>query len=490
MSEGFRAKVRMYRQGIGDCFLVQLPRGGGAPFTMVIDCGVVLGTPDARERMTAIADDLQRTTGGDPDRGEAGHIDLLVITHEHWDHVSGFGQVADWDKRFDVGTVWAGWTENGDDEQAQRLDKIKTETLNALTAAAMRTSAAADDESALLISLLGFYGISESDFSARMTTRQARDIALKLGEGDPTYLEPGGDPVRLACDGDVRVYVLGPPRNEKLLKKADPSTVDPETYVEDEKTGDENRAGEADEPVPVVLVDGDRRGNPFAAALEIPINHAKNVDFFRRSYFEAIEQPVTSKTDRRHVESLSNDSDWRRIDSAWAGSFAEMAMKLDSATNNTSLAFAIEMGGKGGDVLLFAADAQVGNWLSWHNVKWTGAGEGTTASDLLARTVFYKVGHHGSHNATLRKHGLEMMTNKEKLTAMVPVDHEIATKKRWHEMPFDVLLAELNEAAQGRVLRADQPVPGRPSGVLKKDWQAFADRVAEGDDGLWYEITF
>ena len=47
------------------------------------------------------------------------------------------------------------------------------------------------------------------------------------------------------------------------------------------------------------------------------------------------------------------------------------------------------------------------------------------ARDLLARTVLYKVGHHGSHNATLRAQGLELMTSAE-LTAMIPVDEEWA----------------------------------------------------------------
>ena len=47
-------------------------------------------------------------------------------------------------------------------------------------------------------------------------------------------------------------------------------------------------------------------------------------------------------------------------------------------------------------VLLFAADAQVGNWLSWHEGGWSevnglGRGETLTAEDLLRRTVLYKV---------------------------------------------------------------------------------------------------
>jgi hypothetical protein len=34
------------------------------------------------------------------------------------------------------------------------------------------------------------------------------------------------------------------------------------------------------------------------------------------------------------------------------------------------------------------------------------------AEDLLERTVLYKVGHHASHNATLRQKGLELMKGR------------------------------------------------------------------------------
>ena len=52
-------------------------------------------------------------------------------------------------------------------------------------------------------------------------------------------------------------------------------------------------------------------------------------------------------------------------------------------------------------VLFFAADAQRGNWASWKDVTFKDGTETVTAKELLARTVLYKVGHHGSHNATL-----------------------------------------------------------------------------------------
>jgi hypothetical protein len=78
--------IRMYRQGLGDCFLLSFPRAG-KPLYMLIDCGVLLGTKGQNERMREIADDIRLTTDG--------HIDVLVATHEHWDHLSGFLQAAD-----------------------------------------------------------------------------------------------------------------------------------------------------------------------------------------------------------------------------------------------------------------------------------------------------------------------------------------------------------------------------------------------------------
>ena len=116
-------------------------------------------------------------------------------------------------------------------------------------------------------------------------------------------------------------------------------------------------------------------------------------------------------------------------------------------------------------MLLFPADAQQGNWLSWHDPdrKWTvPAADGTTqqirAADLLARAVFYKVGHHASHNATAKGKGLEMMTQSNELVAFIPVDRAVALgrhpKKSWR-MPARALYRALLEHCQGRVVRSD-----------------------------------
>jgi hypothetical protein len=49
-------------------------------------------------------------------------------------------------------------------------------------------------------------------------------------------------------------------------------------------------------------------------------------------------------------------------------------------------------------------------------------GKTVTGPDLLRDAIFYKVGHHGSHNATLQAQGLEQMQRLR--VAMIPVDHE------------------------------------------------------------------
>ena len=150
------------------------------------------------------------------------------------------------------------------------------------------------------------------------------------------------------------------------------------------------------------------------------------------------------------------EDSWRTIDDDWLMQAEALALFLDTFTNNSSLVLAIELM-ESKKVLLFAADAQTGNWLSWDKVPWVDKNVNT--DDLLARTVFYKVGHHASHNATLVA-GFEKMKHPD-LVAFIPVhkqDPNITKKNGW-KMPAENLFVKLKEKTSNRVLQMDDDNP-------------------------------
>lgn len=427
----FRAKIRMYRQGLGDCFLITIPRKKGKPFYAVIDCGVILGTAESGKIMNEVVEHIITTTGG--------HIDMVAATHEHWDHISGFGQAKDlWTdkKRLKVDQVWLSWAEDKKDPLAKKLRGERNKMKMGLQAAAARMRVggnveAADDVSSLL-----------SFFAAAGTTSDALEVVKSLSD-DIRYCKPADKPVALRGTG-VRVYVLGPPPDEKMLKKYNPSKRDPETY--------HMAMNQFLEMVTPTFPGLDLEA-PFDEQFQIPLTVAQQMPFFQQRYWG------------EDLDSAEKSQSWRRIDANWLDSSSSLALQLDSATNNTCLVLAFELGN--GDVLLFSADAQVGNWLSWQDLKWKVEGKDVTGPDLLERTIFYKVGHHGSHNATLRELGLEKMTSLK--LAFVPVDKKMAVKKRWNAMPLNSLMKRLKEKTNECVVRIDADVPDKLKKSVESD---------------------
>jgi hypothetical protein len=418
----------MYRQGIGDCLLVTLPRADGGDYFILIDCGVLLGTPNPADVMGRVLSDVAAASGN--------RLDLLVVTHEHWDHVSGFVQAAEVFQSLNVEQVWLSWAEDPNDELARKLAGEREAALRLLLVSARQLRVGGNTESSQEIEgLLDFFGAA-----GRLSTRDALE-AVRSKTAQPRYCLPEDEPTMLADTG-VRAYVLGPPRDEKLLKRTRPSSRGEEAYGLALATFQDNVG-------PVLDVDPSA---PFSTLYAIPRLVAQEMPFFHRYWAEP----------------------WRRIDSSWLDEGAtELALQLDSATNNTSLALAFEL--PDGAVLLFAADAQVGNWLSWQSLEWQVDGQTIAAPDLLRRTVLYKVGHHGSHNATLRQQGLEAMDALE--VAMIPVFEEVARDRNWGRLPLPALVDRLEEKTQGRVLRSDRAAP-----------DDLADRVVETD--LYFEVTF
>ena len=110
--------VRMYRQGLGDCFLVALSQGNAArPFYLLFDCGIHSRQDDGPKRLLEVMNDLVEATGGE--------IDVVIGTHQHADHLSGFVQRESpfVDGRIKVHAFWVAWTEKPGDTRAEELRK-------------------------------------------------------------------------------------------------------------------------------------------------------------------------------------------------------------------------------------------------------------------------------------------------------------------------------------------------------------------------------
>src|SRR6478609_10838413 len=109
-SEPDRVVVRMYRGVLGDCFLVTVWQGGAAKVAM-IDCGVLQNVQAGADMVANLPQAVVASVGEEAlgkveatrdavrsieadivaylaDKG--GKLDLLAITHDHYDHVAGF----------------------------------------------------------------------------------------------------------------------------------------------------------------------------------------------------------------------------------------------------------------------------------------------------------------------------------------------------------------------------------------------------------------
>ena len=451
-------RVRMYRQGLGDCFLISVPKPDGDPFFILIDCGVILGTPNAKTVMEPVVADILATTQR--------HVDLLVVTHEHWDHLSGFDQFREQFDRLAIDQVWLAWTEDPHDATAQRLrqqrgqrlaalwvgfDQLRNHPAEAGTTAEALEAREGIDRAAQVLSFFGIdpgkdsppagLGLGVAATAAVGKTAAAMEWA-RTKTDHPRFCRPG-ELIELPGTGGVRAFVLGPPTDLTQLFKDLPTRSGQETYDAAARLAAAESTFFA-AAFPAHGPTGSDPSLPFDAKYRVEPEAAAGIDFFREHYFGAGADDVEA---------------WRRIEADWTAGAADLALQLDSDTNNTSLALAFEL--PDGRVLLFPGDAQVGNWESWHADSqgkprvWKVGDRAVTAADLLNRTVLYKVGHHGSHNATLRAKGLELMIDKD-LVAMVPVDTYVAhVKKRWGQMPFNPLMDRLREVTQGRVVQAD-----------------------------------
>jgi beta-lactamase superfamily II metal-dependent hydrolase len=479
-----RMTVRHYCQGIGDSHLLTLHRPGGKPFRMLIDCGLHTIVTGGSDIIDDVASDILAQLNDDP-------LDVLVVTHEHWDHVSGFSTAKEIFAKIKVRDVWMAWTEKPGDPLAEELDKYEGQALAALAAVNGKLAGMQGLSRHMqglrdgLDTILGFHFGAKGD-----KVRTARNLAANASGKSPEYLEPGSKPIEIAGVPGLRIFVLGPPRDKKMLRL--------EERKDEMYHFGSARPGWAFERALSAgfALDNADPGNWVQEMCPFQEHHGHDLDAvlggrgdadvvsFVTAHYSGAAPLHPSRPKAQHFP----DQDWRRIDADWLGIAADLALQLDQGVNNTSLVLAFEFDNE--RVVLFPGDAQIGSWLSWQDIAWTDVG--VTAKDLLARTVYLKVAHHGSHNATPERVGLEQMMHPD-LAAFIPVSKDDATKAKWHQMPFETILTRLGEKSAGRVLRADdqwmrQPGGAPPFPVPSGSIQGVRSGQLPQQRGYWVEV--
>lgn len=446
------ADIRMYRLNeLGDCFLTTFTNGARTS-RLLIDCGSFRNNNQSIKRIKEIVAGIAAETAGAP-------LDVVVGTHQHNDHLSGFVHCEnEFKSQIGIDQVWLSWLDDPTDPMARQLGEQHNNLVSQMVAArnqiarsSIRTKGVRPYE--ILNDVLGFYGAAAVG-AAPAIPAQGVKILKAIGKQPPLYLRPGQTLEMPGLPpGIVRIHVLGPPRSD-LLKRTDPRAG--ESY-------DASLAAASVQATKLLDAINLRAGDVSREEQQYPFSEGtkKHADHPSR-----VLRAVMHRYQNR-------DESWRRIDTDWLNPAGSLALYLDSLTNNSSLALAIELV-ESGKVLLFAADAQIGNWLSWQDITWE---EPTvTTDDLLARTVFYKVGHHASHNATLVA-AFEKM-NRPDLVALIPVNKQDPniTKPNGWKMPASNLFKRLTEKTNNRVLQMDGDNPSDcdpAKSPAKESWRSI-----------------
>jgi hypothetical protein len=262
------------------------------------------------------------------------------------------------------------------------------------------------------------------DVLLNLTSNEKSMEALRSGfqgAAKVRYLRAGDPPELQRLLPGIGVRVLGPPIDEKFLKKMEPPTS--QRYLRAHGS-EEFNAG----PI-----------KPFG-----PKHLFKSLKKGRQAYAF----PQRSKRDLSETDLLDS-----ALDSAEA-----LAFTLDSVANNTSLVLLLTVGGRD---LLFPGDAQWGSWLSWLDAK---------NGPALENISFLKVSHHGSVNAT-PKRALEGMTNAA-LAAMVSTQ-----SVPFPTIPQGRLMERLGKLARKRVARSDIVARGAGPAGLPRAFKVGANWV-------------
>jgi len=382
-----------YQVGFGDCWLLTVRSAAGERH-LLVDFGTTDlpgGSPREALHMQRVALDVERRVQGAPF--------AVVATHRHRDHVSGFATDAKLpaaapDRRtsgeiiasLQPRLVLQPWTEDPDlppDATGPAAGKgLSNQAFRALLGSAQEVSGLAWRESETLQAALrsaayhaefgrelGFLGQNN------LSNLSAVQNLLAMGKaGKAVFAHYGSSSGLEAFLPGVKAEVLGPPtiRQSAAVRKQRQS--DP-----DEFWGLQARLH--------AWLSGQRdmlsTANVAATVRRTAHGHRADDGPFPKApvYDPAALPPAVRRFKRRALLARGEQ-------------LLELVRALDKVLNNTSLILLLEVGPLS---LLFPGDAQIENWS--HALAGPDAEEHRAR---LARVDLYKVGHHGSLNATPR----------------------------------------------------------------------------------------
>jgi beta-lactamase superfamily II metal-dependent hydrolase len=413
-------RVRMYAVGFGDCFLIGFP-GADREHLVLVDCGVHSASRGGADLADVISDIVAEATKATG----APLLDVVMASHRHRDHVHGF-RYEGWDT-VEVREVWLPWTEDPNDAEARGIRERQSKRAKHLGVLAADLGGPWAAVRAISENNDGFTN------AAAMTT-----LHQGFKGAPPRFFLPEkagkarARRFRTEVLPGVETYVLGPARDEAAIRDMDPPAG--QSYL---------RLG--------TQLDVSPGGGtlPFERDLISQADYARLYPDLAMS--------------RSAVGSIVNAG---KVDALG------LATSLEQAVNGTSLMLLFVYGGTS---LLFAGDAQ---WGTWDRVMNDPEGR-----ELLAGINMYKVGHHGSHNATPKRFVEDILVHAD--ASVVSVGS--TSIPSWGDIPRKPLLRAL--ATKSRTISRSDEL--RKAARRKPPDAPPADAAIQEDpDGLWTEFTW
>lgn len=421
-----KATIRAYQVGFGDCFLLtfEYPEDENKSVQerhVLIDfgsTGMPAGVVSAKQMMN-VANDIK-------DRCK-GKLQAVVATHRHKDHISGFATKADKSGTGDIikalqpDIVIQPWTEDPALTDAKLIEEAakpspgqSLQLKNAFYVSSLTSMNSLAGTIATEIKHLGSNGSmpalspklkDQVEFLSEdnsVPNKSAVDNLESMGKNnhyvnfgyklDVSQILPG-----------VTIHVLGPPNLDQHAK------------IRSQKSKDENEFW---------MLQGAARDfwqlQAASGELCTSITGSDGRLFPDADVFQGF-LPSHNRWFVHQLRSLRGEQ------------LLGLVRILDRAMNNTSVILLFEFGGK---KLLFPGDAQIENWEYALNDPAT--------AELLKDVCVYKVGHHGSRNATPKSLWRQFTRKQEE------EKEEKGKKDHENEQEKNVRLKTINSTMKGK----------------------------------------